>query len=763
MKNHACLLARTVLGLLLTALQGLSQSVYTPYTFTTFAGNAGYGSADGTGNDARFYQPAGAAVDTAGNIFVADSENHTIRKVTPTGAVTTLAGLAGIPGSTDGTGSGARFYYPSGVAVDGAGCVFVADRDNQTIRKVTPAGVVTTLAGLANVLPGGADGTGSAARFWNPTGVALDSAGNLFVADSLNHTIRKVTPAGVVTTLAGQAGSSGSADGTGSDARFNRPLGVAVDNAGNVFVADSLNCTVRKVTSTAAVTTLAGLAGSSGSTDGMGSDARFNFPSGVGVDSAESIFVADQNNHTIRRVTSAGGVTMLVGLAGSSGSANGTGSDARFSFPSGVGMDSGGNVYVADKNNNTIRKVTPAAVVTTLAGLPGGRGSTDGTGTSARFWSPQGLAADNAGNVFVADSPNQTIRKVTSAGVVTTLAGLAGSAGGADGTGSAARFNVPTGLAVDIAGTVCVADTINHTIRKVTSAGAVTTLAGLAGSAGSADGTGSGARFNQPFAVATDGAGNVFVADTLNNTVRKVTSEGIVTTFAGMAGSAGSADGAGSAARFDYPECVAVDGAGNVFVADTLNQTIRKITPTGEVTTLAGLAGSYGSADGAGSDARFNYPGSVAVDGMGNVYVADADNNTIRKVTSAGVVTTLGGLTSTTGSADGTGSDARFFYPRGVAVDRAGNVYVADTSNNTIRMGRPERIVIVSSGPSFGFNSGQFGFRLSGPTGKSAVVEASADLLNWLPLSTNTFAGALDFSDPQSGAFSNRFYRVRSP
>src|SRR5207302_8776748 len=249
---------------------------------------------------------------------------------------------------------------------------------------------------------------------------------------------------------------------------------------------------------------------------------------------------------------------------------------------------------------------------------------------------------------------------------------------------------------------------------------------------------GSGARFNQPFAVATDGAGNVFVADTLNNTVRKVTSEGIVTTFAGMAGSAGSADGAGSAARFDYPECVAVDGAGNVFVADTLNQTIRKITPTGEVTTLAGLAGSYGSADGAGSDARFNYPGSVAVDGMGNVYVADADNNTIRKVTSAGVVTTLGGLTSTTGSADGTGSDARFFYPRGVAVDRAGNVYVADTANNTIRMGRPERIVIVSSGPSFGFNSGQFGFRLSGPTGKSAVVEASAALLNSLPLSTNT-------------------------
>src|SRR5438105_13805388 len=176
MKNHACLLARTVLGLLLTALQGLSQSVYTPYTFTTFAGNAGYGSADGPGNDARFYQPAGAAVDTAGNIFVADSENHTIRKVTPTGAVTTLAGLAGIPGSTDGTGSGARFYFPSGVAVDGAGGVFVADRNNKTIRKVTPAGVVTTLAGLPDRPRGGDGGGRSALRRWRHALVAASRA-----------------------------------------------------------------------------------------------------------------------------------------------------------------------------------------------------------------------------------------------------------------------------------------------------------------------------------------------------------------------------------------------------------------------------------------------------------------------------------------------------------------------------------------------------------------------------------------------------------
>ncbi len=256
---------------------------------------------------------------------------------------------------------------------------------------------------------------------------------------------------------------------------------------------------------------------------------------------------------------------------------------------------------------------------TTLAGMAGSSGSANGTGSAARFNTPYGVAVDSAGNVYVADNGNHTIRKVSAAGVVTTLAGLAGSGGSADGTGSAARFSLPNGVAVDSAGNVYVADFNNHTIRKVTPAGVVTTLAGRAGSFGSADGTGGAARFIFPTDVAVDSAGNVYVADTGNYAIRKVTAAGVVTTLAG------------SAARFDQPQGVAVDSAGNVFVTDRTDHTIRKVTAAGVVTTLAGNAGVSGSADGAGSVARFYRPSDVVVDNAGNLYVADSGNNTIRK------------------------------------------------------------------------------------------------------------------------------------
>ncbi|WP_184338484.1 NHL domain-containing protein, partial [Prosthecobacter vanneervenii] len=448
----------------------------------------------------------------------------------------------------------------------------------------------TTLAGSLGGV-GSQDRTGAQASFYYPFGTAVDSSGSMYVADTFNHTIRKVTSAGVVSTLAGSAGESGSADGTGSVARFNNPTGVAVDSAGNVYVADKYNHTIRKVTSAGVVSTLAGSAGVKGSTDDTGSAARFFSPSGVAVDSAGNVYVADLGNHTIRKVTAAGVVSTLAGSAGVIGSVDDTGSAASFNIPSGVAVDSAGNVYVADSGNSVIRKVTEAGVVSTLAGSTEATGSMDGTGSAARFNNPSGVAVDSAGNVYVADGGNSTIRKVTSAGVVSTLAGSAEARGSADGTGSAARFNNPGGVAVDSAGNVYVADYINSAIRKVTTAGVVSTLAGSAEVSGSVDGTASSASFNTPTGVVVDNAGNVYVADQFNHTIRKVTAAGVVSTLAGSAGVSGSADGTGSAAEFYYPSSVAVDSAGNVYVADQFNHTIRKVTAAGVVSTLAGSAG----------------------------------------------------------------------------------------------------------------------------------------------------------------------------
>ena len=618
-----------------------------PIRLELLAGSlGGHGNADGAGPAAAFDLPQSVAVDRAGNVYVADSRNSTIRKITAAGVVTTLAGIAGTPGSADGTGSAARLDNPAGVAIDDAGNVYVADSFNRTIRKITPSGAVTTLAGSPGVV-GSADGTGAAASFFSPTGVAVDGAGDVYVTDAGNSNIRKITAGGAVSTLAGTTGVAGSADGVGAAAQFNTPFGIAVDGTGNVYVADQGNHTIRKITPAAEVTTLAGSAGSAGGADGTGAAARFAQPTGVAVDGAGNLYVGDELNGTIRKITAAGSVTTLAGTANAGGSADGSGAAARFSFPEGVAVDAAGDVFVADAFNATIRKVTAAGVVTTLAGTASLAGGMDGTGSAARFFAPAGVVADQSCNVFVTDLG--AVRKITSGGRVTTLAGVVGQLGSADGTGSAAGFGIATGIAIDGAGDLYVADYSNHTIRKITRAGVVTTLAGTAGMRGSADGNGAAARFNSPAAVAVDASGNVYVADEGNFTIRKITPAGAVTTLAGGVGMQGSVDGTGSAARFHVPVSVTVDATGNVFVADFGSDTIRKVTPAGGVTTVAGTAFVSGSADGTGPDARFNRPTGVAVDNAGNILVTDTGNSTIRKVTPAGVVTTVAGTPGVAG------------------------------------------------------------------------------------------------------------------
>ncbi len=328
-------------------------------------------------------------------------------------STTTLAGSVLQTGSADGPAARALFHDPAGLAMDTNGNLFIADYQNHAIRKLSPDGLVTTFAGRPGHL-GSTNGTGTNATFNNPSGIALAANGTLYVSDTGNNIIRSVSASGVVGTLAGAAGQSGATNATGGLARFNTPLGIALGPGGSIFVADSGNYTVRKVTSGGVVTTLAGSPGIWGSADGAGGAARFNCPVGVAVDRSGNIFVSDANNYTIRKITSAGVVSTWAGLAGAEGVADGTGNGARFGKPAELKTDSNDNLYVADAFNGVVRKITTNRVVTTVAGLAGVGGATDGFGPQARFFNPYGLAVDHNGNLRVSDTYNETIRFVYS-------------------------------------------------------------------------------------------------------------------------------------------------------------------------------------------------------------------------------------------------------------------------------------------------------------------------------------------------------------
>lgn len=673
------------------------------YRVATLAGPlGGSGYTDGIGSAAQLSSLSHLARDAAGLIYISDAGNQTIRRFDPvTGKLTLFAGAPGYIGSIDSPNpTSARFYFPRGLAIDGTGNLYVADSQNCTIRRViVSTGQVTTIAGSAGQ-PGSADGAGTAARFYYPEGLTLDGTGNLYVADHWNHAIRKVVlSTGQVSTVAGALGQRGSVDGTGTAARFDSPHAVAADQAGNVYVADRNNHAVRKITlATGQVTTLAGALGQTGTADGTGTAARLDGPQGLALDGSGNLFVSDTGNHSLRRIDlSSATVSTVAGLPETLGSSDGVGGAARFNLPFGLVWDGAGRVYVADWFNFTLRSLEIAtAAVATVAGLAGGPGAGDGSSTIARFDEPMGVTVDSYGDLYVVERRNHTVRWVYPyapwGGDTFVHAGEPGVPGSADGALWDARFDRPGGIAAGPWGNdLFVADTDNCTIRRIRNSYlTVDTVAGLARECGDADGVGTAARLAWPEAVEAGDDGMVYIADTYNHRVRSLDPwSGQVVTIAG-AGTYGSQDGVGSVASFARPSGLALDGNGSLYVADEGSSAIRRIVlSTRQVSTIAGAAGQEGSVDGVGTNARFRSPRGLAVQGGNVLWVADWGNNLLRRIDlSTNQVTTVAGLPRAVGSTDGLGEQARFFYPVDLAVDAQDRLLVADSYNHRIRVAK---------------------------------------------------------------------------
>jgi len=709
---------------------------------TTVAGGGPPGS-NGDGGPATSAQvfPGAVAIDSAGNLFIATGAN--IRKVNTAGIITTIAGN-GIPSfSGDAGPATAAGFLATSVAVDPAGNIYISDTLSQRIRKINTAGIISTFAGNGTQGFSGDGGPAVNATLTLPRGLATDAGGNVYFA-SLGR-IRKVDTAGVITTVAGNGSPLSLGDGGPATSAGMTPTWVTVDTDGNLYIADTGGNRIRKINTSGIISTFAGgnLPGFAGD-GGPATAARLFGPTGVAVDPAGNVYIADTNNIRIRKVSSgASGSPILANPASFSFAftpgapnppsqtttiispgatltftATTTASWLSVSPTSGpvntvlsisvnpAGLSAGvynANVVLTPSGsgnsplNIPVRFTVNASVTTGIISTIAGNGlipfTVPGPATGVGI-GVSGVAVDAGGNVYVADNISNRAYKIDPAGALTLLAGNGSfTFAGDGGPGPTGSLFFPSGIAADAAGNIYIADSNNNRIRKVDPAGTLSTFAGTALPGFTGDGgPANQARLFTPTDVATDRAGNVYIVDSLNSRVRKVSPAGIISTVAGGAilpifsGDGGAATAAG----LFTPGGIAVDDAGNLYIATIGDSRIRKVNPAGIISTIAGNGTKGFSGDGGpATSASLNLFGShigLAVDSTGNLYIPDFNNHRVRKVDPAGVITTIAGNGIAGFSGDGNpATTAGLNSPTGVAVDASGNLYIADGLNRRIR------------------------------------------------------------------------------
>ena len=684
----------------------------------------------GPAKSALLVWPESVALDKAGNIYIADTGNYRLRKVGLDNVITTAAGT-GVSGSCcllgdNNPATETRVGDLRGLGIDESGSIYVADSEAHQILKVSSGGMISAVAGGGSMGFSGDGGPATRAELAFPYDVAVDSTGNIYVADTGNQRIRKVTPEGIISTVAGTGGwGSGGDGGSATAAQLGMPTGVAVDGAGNIYIADYRNQRIRRVTPDGIIGTVAGTgAPGFGGDGGPATSAALNYPQHLALDRDGNLYIADVYNYRIRKVTPDGMISTVAGTGVSGfGGDGGPATAAQLGFAKDVAVDGTGNIYIADNGNHRIRKVTPEGVISTAVGTSHLIGD-GGLATEAVLFHPIDATTDNAGNWYVADGSNNVVRRITPDGVISTLAGT-GQYGfsGDGGPATSAELALPSDVALDSIGNIYIADSGNLRIRKVTPDGIIRTVAGkgVLGFGGDG-GPATSARFNLPFRVETDLQGNLYIADRDNHRIRRVGPDGLIVTVAGSGPTGASNGGFGGdggpaiQARLDKPDSVAVDDAGNIYISDKDNHRIRRVSPDGIISTVAGNGLDFGSSGDGGpaTEARLAFPRDIEVDAAGNLYVIES--SAVRRITSDGIITTVAGTGELGFSGDAGPADAaRLCWPLGLATDDAGHILIADTENNRIRLLTP--VPVISSGGIL--NGASF---LGGPYAPALIV-----------------------------------------
>jgi cysteine-rich repeat protein len=591
--------------------------------------------------------------------------------------------------------TGTALANPGGVAFDGAGRIYFADTANHRIRRIELDGSVTTVAGTGDPGYAGDGGHATSAELASPAAVAVDGEGRVFIADTDNDCIRAIDLDGTISTIAGSPGVAGDGGDGGAAilAQLSSPHGVAIDGLGRVVVADTGNNRVRRIDIDGTISSIAGTGASGFSGDGgAATSAELAAPAGVAVDDLGRVLVADTGNARVRRIDTSGAISTVAGTATSGyGGDGGAATSAMLSTPVAVAVDPSGRIAIADAVNQVIRLVAADGTISTIAGTgtPGYAGD-GGAATSAELAFPIGVALDATGQIAIGDTANQRVRLVAAGGTIATVAGTGAFGSGGDGQqATSAQLSDPFDVATDAMGRIYIVDTNDHRVRRIELDGRLTTVAGtgLAGFSGDG-GPAASAQLFDPEGVAVDAMGRVYIADAFNNRVRRVELDGTIDTIAGNGVQGYGGDGGpATSAKLSHPNGIAFDASGRVYIADTYNNRVRRIELDGTIDTVAGTGASGYNGDGVqAASAELSFPYRVAIDPNGLLVIADTGNQRIRHVAADGTISTIAGDGTPGFSGDGgPATAAALAGPYGIAFDSMGRLLVADNINNRIR------------------------------------------------------------------------------